>query len=188
MADGLARACRARPRRRCDGGGRPRAGRRKPRRRARRRDFVQENTPETLEAKRQIFAELDRLAPPDAILASSTSTIVASRFTENLAGPAPLPGGASGQSPASRAAGRARRRAVDRARHVVSAPRRSTRRSGRCRSWSSARSKASSSTACRPCCCRRRSAWSEDGFVIAAGPRQDAEGRPRPALVVHGAV
>ena len=48
--------------------------------------FVQENTPETLEAKRTIFAELDRLAAPDAILASSTSTIVASLFTEGLKG------------------------------------------------------------------------------------------------------
>ncbi len=48
--------------------------------------MVQENTPETIEAKRKIFAELDRIAPPDAILASSTSTIVASRFTEGLAG------------------------------------------------------------------------------------------------------
>jgi L-gulonate 3-dehydrogenase len=47
--------------------------------------FVQENTPETLEAKRTIFSELDRLAAPDAILVSSTSTIVASRFTEKLA-------------------------------------------------------------------------------------------------------
>src|SRR6202030_2481298 len=37
--------------------------------------FVQENTPETVEAKRAIFADLDRLAAPDAILASSTSTI-----------------------------------------------------------------------------------------------------------------
>jgi len=48
--------------------------------------LVQENTPETVEAKREIFADLDRLASPDAILASSTSTIVASRFTENLKG------------------------------------------------------------------------------------------------------
>jgi 3-hydroxyacyl-CoA dehydrogenase len=48
--------------------------------------FVQENTPETLEAKREVFAELDRLAAPGATLASSTSTIVASAFTENLAG------------------------------------------------------------------------------------------------------
>jgi len=48
--------------------------------------FVQESTPERLEAKRAVFAELDRLAGPDAILASSTSTIVASAFTADLAG------------------------------------------------------------------------------------------------------
>lgn len=48
--------------------------------------FVQENTPETLDAKRAIFTDLDRLAAPDAILASSTSTIVASLFTEKLKG------------------------------------------------------------------------------------------------------
>jgi 3-hydroxyacyl-CoA dehydrogenase len=48
--------------------------------------FVQESTPETVEAKREVFAELDRLARPDAILASSTSTIVASAFTADLAG------------------------------------------------------------------------------------------------------
>jgi L-gulonate 3-dehydrogenase len=48
--------------------------------------FVQESTPETVEAKREIFAQLDRLAAPDAVLASSTSTIVASRFTEQLGG------------------------------------------------------------------------------------------------------
>ncbi len=48
--------------------------------------FVQENVPETVEAKRAVFAELDRLASPDAILASSTSAIVASLFTEDLAG------------------------------------------------------------------------------------------------------
>jgi L-gulonate 3-dehydrogenase len=48
--------------------------------------FVQENGPENVEQKIAIFAELDRLAPPDALLASSTSAIVASRFTENLPG------------------------------------------------------------------------------------------------------
>ncbi|RIK99243.1 MAG: 3-hydroxyacyl-CoA dehydrogenase [Proteobacteria bacterium] len=48
--------------------------------------FVQENGPEKVEDKRAIFTELDRLAPPDAILASSTSAIVASRFTEELPG------------------------------------------------------------------------------------------------------
>jgi L-gulonate 3-dehydrogenase len=46
--------------------------------------FVQENTSEKVEVKREIFAELDRLASPNAILASSTSTIVASSFTETL--------------------------------------------------------------------------------------------------------
>lgn len=49
-------------------------------------DLVQENGPETVEAKQAIFAELDRAAPPHAILASSTSAIVASRFTEHLPG------------------------------------------------------------------------------------------------------
>lgn len=48
--------------------------------------FVQENVSETVEAKRAIFAELDLIAAPDAILASSTSAIVASSFTENLSG------------------------------------------------------------------------------------------------------
>ncbi|WP_343713670.1 3-hydroxyacyl-CoA dehydrogenase [Inquilinus sp.] len=49
-------------------------------------ELVQENLPEDVEIKRAVFAELDRLAPRDAILASSTSAIVASRFTENLSG------------------------------------------------------------------------------------------------------
>ena len=49
-------------------------------------DFVQESGPEILELKQQTFAELDALAPAAAILASSTSAIVASRFTETLAG------------------------------------------------------------------------------------------------------
>ena len=48
-------------------------------------DLVQENGPELVEIKRELFAELDRLAPDGAILASSTSAIVASRFTETLA-------------------------------------------------------------------------------------------------------
>ena len=47
---------------------------------------MQENGPEDVDVKVALFAELDRLAPPQAILASSTSAIVASRFTEKLAG------------------------------------------------------------------------------------------------------
>src|SRR5919107_1339863 len=49
-------------------------------------DIVQENGPEIVDTKRAIFAELDRLCPEGAILASSTSAIVASRFTEELRG------------------------------------------------------------------------------------------------------
>ncbi len=48
--------------------------------------FVQENSPEKLEIKQELFAQMDALAAPDAILASSTSTIVASRYTEHLKG------------------------------------------------------------------------------------------------------
>ncbi len=49
-------------------------------------EFVQENGPENIDRKITIFAELDRLAPRDALLVSSTSAIVASRFTEMLPG------------------------------------------------------------------------------------------------------
>ncbi len=48
--------------------------------------LVQENGPETVEAKAALFAEMDRLAPRSAILASSTSFIVASRFSKSLKG------------------------------------------------------------------------------------------------------
>ena len=48
--------------------------------------YVQENIGENLDAKRALFAALDRLAAPDAILASSTSTITASLWSEGLAG------------------------------------------------------------------------------------------------------
>jgi len=49
-------------------------------------DWVQENLPEKVDVKREVFEELDRRARPDAVLASSTSAIPASRFTESLAG------------------------------------------------------------------------------------------------------
>jgi L-gulonate 3-dehydrogenase len=49
-------------------------------------EHVQENTFEDLAVKRDIFARLDAHAPPAAVLASSSSAIVPSRFTEQLAG------------------------------------------------------------------------------------------------------
>jgi L-gulonate 3-dehydrogenase len=47
---------------------------------------VQENTPEDVEVKRAVFTRLDAAAPADAVLASSTSAILPSAFTENLKG------------------------------------------------------------------------------------------------------
>src|ERR1700686_4279724 len=38
-------------------------------------EFVQENGPEKVEEKKIIFAELDRLGPPDALLVSATPAI-----------------------------------------------------------------------------------------------------------------
>ncbi|ASU39937.1 3-hydroxyacyl-CoA dehydrogenase [Herbaspirillum sp. meg3] len=48
--------------------------------------LVQENVKETVDVKRQIFAEMDKLAAPDTILTSSTSWIPTSEFSENLPG------------------------------------------------------------------------------------------------------
>jgi 3-hydroxyacyl-CoA dehydrogenase len=47
---------------------------------------VQENGPERLAPKQELFAELDRLCGPEVVLASSTSGIPASEFTGNLPG------------------------------------------------------------------------------------------------------
>ena len=47
---------------------------------------VQENTPENLSVKREIFTRLDEAAGRDAVLASSTSAILPSKFTGHLSG------------------------------------------------------------------------------------------------------
>jgi L-gulonate 3-dehydrogenase len=47
---------------------------------------VQENTPERLDTKIEIFRELDQLAAPETVLASSTSALLPSHFTETLPG------------------------------------------------------------------------------------------------------
>lgn len=49
-------------------------------------DYVQENLPERVDVKRDIFGRMDALAAPHVVLASSTSSIRASAFTEDLAG------------------------------------------------------------------------------------------------------
>lgn len=44
--------------------------------------FVQENGPEQLDFKRELFRRIDAVAPPQAILASSSSTLMASTFQD----------------------------------------------------------------------------------------------------------
>lgn len=48
-------------------------------------DYVQESAPERVEIKRELYKQLDALAAPATILASSTSGLPASSFTEGLA-------------------------------------------------------------------------------------------------------
>ncbi|CAH1689199.1 3-hydroxyacyl-CoA dehydrogenase [Hyphomicrobiales bacterium] len=47
---------------------------------------VQENAPEVLDLKIALFTNLDRHAPADAVIASSTSSLLPSAFTESLKG------------------------------------------------------------------------------------------------------
>lgn len=49
-------------------------------------DYVQENTSENLEVKREVYRQLDAAAAPHCILASSTSSIQTSRFSAGLPG------------------------------------------------------------------------------------------------------
>lgn len=49
-------------------------------------DYVQENLPENVDIKRELYQRMDALAAPETILASSTSSIPASAFTESLKG------------------------------------------------------------------------------------------------------
>lgn len=48
--------------------------------------YAQENLPEVLDLKKDIFRRLDALAAPATVLASSTSSIPASAFTRDLSG------------------------------------------------------------------------------------------------------
>jgi L-gulonate 3-dehydrogenase len=46
--------------------------------------YVQESAPERVEIKIELYKTLDRIAPPETVLASSTSGLPASAFTEGL--------------------------------------------------------------------------------------------------------
>jgi 3-hydroxyacyl-CoA dehydrogenase len=50
-------------------------------------DFVQENAPERLEIKQDLLARIDAALPPDVVIASSTSGLLASRLSERCAHP-----------------------------------------------------------------------------------------------------
>lgn len=47
-------------------------------------EYVQENGPERVDIKKPLFAEIERIAAPSTIIASSSSGIPASAFTEDL--------------------------------------------------------------------------------------------------------
>ncbi|RUY62660.1 3-hydroxyacyl-CoA dehydrogenase [Mesorhizobium sp. M7A.F.Ca.CA.001.05.1.1] len=47
---------------------------------------IQENTPENLEVKRKVFSLIDTLADPQTVIASSTSALLPSKFTDHLQG------------------------------------------------------------------------------------------------------
>lgn len=47
---------------------------------------IQENTPESLDVKREVFSLIDALAGPQAVIASSTSALLPSKFTDHLQG------------------------------------------------------------------------------------------------------
>ena len=76
--------------------------------------LAQESGPEQLEMKRALFAQMDKLAPKGAILASSTSFIIASAFSEGLPGRHRCLVAHSGESARSRSHRRAGTRALDR--------------------------------------------------------------------------
>ncbi len=49
-------------------------------------EHVQENAPENVDTKRELFAQLDAAAPAGAVIASSSTAILPSRFTADLPG------------------------------------------------------------------------------------------------------
>src|SRR6202034_993114 len=50
-------------------------------------DFIQENIPEQLELKQRVLADVSRSAPPDVIIASSTSGLMPSELQRDMQAP-----------------------------------------------------------------------------------------------------
>jgi hypothetical protein len=77
-------------------------------------DFVQENGPERLPFKQELYQRLDELLPPATIIASSSSGLTMTEIQKGCAQPpGALPDWPPFQSPASDPAGRTRRRQND---------------------------------------------------------------------------
>jgi len=54
---------------------------------ARQADFIQENIPEQLELKQRVLGDVSRVAPPDVIIASSTSGLMPSHLQKSMTAP-----------------------------------------------------------------------------------------------------
>src|ERR1700687_4393433 len=54
---------------------------------ARQGDFIQENIPEQLELKQRVLADVSRCAPPDVVIASSTSGLMPSDLQRDMQAP-----------------------------------------------------------------------------------------------------
>jgi 3-hydroxyacyl-CoA dehydrogenase len=54
---------------------------------ARESDFIQENIPEQLELKQRVLADVSRAAPPDVVIASSTSGLMPSDLQQSMVAP-----------------------------------------------------------------------------------------------------
>lgn len=54
---------------------------------ARQADFIQENIPEQLELKQRVLGDVSRVAPPDVIIASSTSGLMPSDLQKSMVAP-----------------------------------------------------------------------------------------------------
>ena len=97
------------------------------------RSSARKTLPEDLEVKREMFPELDAASEKNAVLASSSSGILPSRISTELARRMALSPRASDQSSLPHSRGRTRAGAVDRSTGAWSARANGWRRSVRCR-------------------------------------------------------
>ena len=150
-------------------------------------DWVQENAPEVLDVKRELYPRIDRATPATGDHRELDVGDPGVALHRAACRTRALPRRASGQSAASRAGGRAVRRAVDRAGDDRARARGDDGdRPGADHREARARRLHPESLAGRAAV--RSAAPRRRGLRVAAGPRQDGPGRPGAALVVHRTV